>query len=294
MIEKYFAIEPERAHQLIDQAKAMQWSSCGHDRRAYLIGDYAVLSTEQMKLRNVTTRDDDLRYLNEIIEALLELHRDGVAVMPILGYCCDQESKDGTGFIIQRRARGQALYDDAILAKMQVWARKNPDSVYLQSDLSEAETVQYLLARSREIADIPQQHFDKLVSDMRRVLEKDILVDSFGKSNFFYDAAEGFQMIDLDAHNDAHYGLTEKPTDVELMTAICAFVPCLFAAGSRLFAGQALDEQALQSLSHTQQKQLAQANLAAFQRCIAALKNNAIADAALQRVLRMLKIYGAE
>lgn len=294
MIEKYFAIEPERAHRLIDQAKAMQWSSRGHDRRAYLIGDYAVLSTEQMKLRNVDTRDDDLRYWDEIIQALLELHRDGVAVMPVLGYCCDQESEDGTGFIIQRRARGKALYDDAILSKLQVWARENPDSVYLQSDRSEAEAAQYVLARSREIADIPQQHVDKLVSDLRRVLEKDILVDSFGKSNFFYDAAEGFQMIDLDAHNDAHYGLTEKPTDVELMTAICAFVPCLFAAGSRLFAGQALDEQALQSLSTIQQKQLAEANLAAFQRCIAALKNNGIADAALQRVLRMLKIYGAE
>ncbi len=122
MLAKYFSIELSQARQLIEQAKGMKWSQRGVDRHAYLIGDYAVLSTQRLKLRNVTTRDDQLTYLDELIESLLDLSRCGVSVVPILGYCYDPDSADGTGFLLEKRAKGQALFDDCILTKFQAWA----------------------------------------------------------------------------------------------------------------------------------------------------------------------------
>lgn len=294
MLEKYFGIAPSRARQLIEQAKGMKWSQRGVDRHAYLIGDYAVLSTQRLKLRNVTTRDDQLTYLDELIESLLDLSQRGVSVVPILGYCYDPDSADGTGFLLEKRARGQALFDDGILTKFQVWARKHPEDNYLPCDCSEEEARQYLLARTHEISCVPQKHFDQLVSDIRSVLQRDILIDCFGKSNFFYDTDAGFQLIDLDAHNDYRYGLTDKKPNLDQMTAICGLVPCLYATGTKLFSGHALDEQALLAFSSAQKSQLAQANSVIFEKCIAAFRQNNVAASVLDSVLRMVKIYGAE
>lgn len=293
-MEKYFAIDPSFARQLVSQAADMQWAKRGIDRRAYLMEDYAVLSTDRMKLRNVTTRDEDLRYLDEIIEALLHLHQRGVSVVPILGYCCEPDSADGKGFLIQKRAKGLELFDDAILARFQVWAQAHPESVYLHSSMSEADGIHYLLTRACEIASIPQAHFDKFVSDMIAILQQDILIDDFGKSNFFYDAELGFQFIDLDAHNDYRYGLAEKKPNIEETVSITGFVPCLYESGTKFFSAHALDKQALLALTPCQRSQLAEANSTTFQKCMTALKQNNISDSCLNQALPMMKFYGVK
>lgn len=294
MIEKYFAIDPSLAQRLVAQAARMQWAKRGIDRRAYLIDDYAVLATDRMKLRNVTTRDNDFHYLDAIIESLLRLHQCGVAVVPILGYCCEPDSADGTGFIIQKRAKGSELFDDAILARFQVWAQAQPENVYLHSSTSEIEGIHYLLTRASAIANIPQAHFNKFVSDMAAILQQDILIDDFGKSNFFYDTELGFQFIDLDAHNDYRYGLTDQAPNIEETLSISGFVPCLYASGTKYFSAHALDEQALLALTPRQQRQLADANSTTFQKCLAALKQNGISTPCLNKTLSMMKFYGVE
>lgn len=294
MNAKYFDIDPIYAQQLLNQAKETTWSKRGVDRHAYLIGDYAVLSTNRMKLRNVTTRDEDLSYFDEIIETLLNLFYHGVSVVPILAYCYDPTSVDGTGFIIQKRAKGLELFDDAVLAKFEAWAQPQPENVYLHCSLSEDQKIHYLLSRTQEISHIPQEHFDKFVNDMICILKHDILIDCNGKSNFFYDTDQGFQFIDLDTHNDYKYGLTDQKPDIEETVSICGFVPCLYASGTKLFSSSAMDEHALLALTPCQQNRLSECNNVIFQKCIAALRQNGISETVLNKSLSMLKVYGAE
>lgn len=294
MTEKYFDIDPLHARQLLEQAKKTKWSKRGIDRHAYLIGDYAVLSTNRIKLRNVTTRDDDLRYFDEIIETLLDLYHHGVSVAPILGYCYDANSVDGTGFIIQKRAKGLELFDDAVLARFEAWAQSQPEAIYLHSDMCDAEKIQYLVSRTQEISQVPQEHFDKFINDMICILQHDILIDCGGKSNFFYDTDQGFQFIDLDSHNDYRYALTDQKPDIEKTVSICGFVPCLYASGTKLFSSNAMDAQAMLALTPCQRNKLAEYNNVVFQKCLSALRQNGISESALNESLSMLKFYGAE
>ena len=117
MIEKYFYIDKQTAHALLEEVVHTKATKRGIDRHAFLLGDYAVLSTNRLKLRNVVTRDDSLKYLDEIIHTLYALQERGVAVIPVLGYCYDPGNRDGNGYIFQQRAKGEELYDDAVMTK---------------------------------------------------------------------------------------------------------------------------------------------------------------------------------
>lgn len=112
MEEKYFYIESEKARGLLSQITQMKAAKRGVDRHVFFIGEYAVLTASKIKLRNVTTRDDDLAYFDELIKTLMDLKKQGVAVVPILGYSVDPDSENGNGYIIQSRAKGEELYDE--------------------------------------------------------------------------------------------------------------------------------------------------------------------------------------
>lgn len=286
--EKYFCIEPEKARELLSQTKGMKPAKRGIDRRAYLIGDYAVLSTSRLKLRNVATRDDDLAYLDELIETLMRLREQGVAVVPILGYCFDPDSRDGAGYIFQPRAKGEELYDDAVLVKYYVWAQKKRGKVYLSSKTNAKE---YILSRTSFISKIPQEHFDKFISDMIVLADNDLLIDSTGKSNFFYDAAAGFQFIDIDSHTDYKYGLAAERIDGKEEAAYSGFAPCHLAAGTAAFAHIALDKKAISKLGDEALRQLAQDNRVIFEKCRTAMLHNGIPEEQLERSLAMLKFF---
>ena len=204
MKEKYFFIEPEKARELLSQAKKMKPAKHGIDSRVYLIGEYAVLTTSRIKLRNVATRDDNLAYFDELIETLMRLQEQGVGVVPILGYCYDPDSENGNGWIFQPRAKGEELYDDALMKK---------------------RSKKYMLARTNDIAQAPQAHYDKFIRDMLILFDHDILIDFHGKSNFFYDETAGFQFIDLDSHTDYKYGLAAQKHDAKQLACIYGFTP---------------------------------------------------------------------
>ena len=148
MKENFLYIEPEKARDLLTQTKEMKPAKRGIDSHVYLIDAYAVLTTSRIKLRNVATRDDDLAYFDELIHTLMRLREQGVAVVPILGYCYDPDSEDGTGYIFQPRAKGEELYDDAV-----VQAYKARKCAYLSSDIAPKP---YILARTHFISQAPQ------------------------------------------------------------------------------------------------------------------------------------------
>ncbi|MCL2300984.1 MAG: hypothetical protein FWC27_12650 [Firmicutes bacterium] len=274
MTEKYFYIEPEKARALLAQTQGMKAAKRGIDSHVYLIGEYAVLTTGRLKLRNVATRDDDLAYLDELIGTLMRLREQGVAVVPILGYCYDPDSEDGDGYIFQPRAKGEELYDDAVMQ-----AYKARKCAYLSSG---ADPKAYILTRTNQIAQAPQAHFDKFIRDMLGLLDHDILIDSNGKSNFFYDEKAGFQFIDLDSHMDYRYGLAERTYSSGEICAYDGFVPCHYA----------LDKKALKKLGKQELQQLARDNQVIFEKCKAAMLRGGITEAQLKKPLKTLKIFG--
>ena len=292
MIEKYFYMDRQTAQDLLDEIKYTEAAKRGIDRHAFLFGDYAVLSTCRLKLRNVVTRDDDLAYLDEIIYTLYKLRERGVAVVPILGYCYDPDSRDGNGYIFQQRAKGEELYDDAIMTKFHVWAQNKPEGVYLSTHLSYGEAANYLSVRTHTISQAPQEHFNQFIYDMLQILSEDILIDFNGQSNFFYDSA-GFQYIDLDTHNDYKYGLTPVKPDIKEITARCGFSPCHYAEGTDAFSHIALSEQAIRLLGSEQLRNLKMDNQIIFEKCKTALKDNGLPDDMINSSLKRLKIFGS-
>lgn len=288
MKEKLTLIDSATAHGLLDRVKDMTPGHRGIDRRAYLFDDYAVLSTSRLKLRNVDVRDDDLRYLDALIEQLADLRKSGINVVPVLGYCYEPASADGDGFLFMRRAKGAELYDDAIVCRYEAWTQ-DQDDVYLTGD---ADAAEYIVTRTREIARIPQEHFNKFISDIMTVLRNDILIDFQGKSNFFYDETEGFQFIDLDSHTDHYYGLTDEAVSAEAWTAVGGFVPCHFWAGTQFFAPTALDPKAVRRIGKPGLEQLAGDNLRIFDKCLQAMKANRIPEDVLRSVVQRIKVFG--
>ena len=292
LVERFKYIDPKLARQLLDSISKMEYSKNGIDRRAYLFDEYVLLTTNRLKLRNMSFLDEDLLYFEKIIDTLQELYISGVSVVPILGYCYDPMSANGDGFIFESRAKGEELYDDAILSRFQRWAQKDLDNVYLKSDVTNEEAVSYLLERTKIISQVPQVHFDKFVSDMIRILEKDILIDFNGQSNFFYVSETGFQFIDLDSHNDFVYGLTKEKIDIEKIVSVSAFVPCHYAENSQIRSNVALDSMAISCVCDEDQQDIKYNNLVIFKKCIKALENNAISKSVIEDVMNRLRVYG--
>ena len=292
LVERFKYIDPKLARRLLDSVSCMKCSKNGIDRKAYLFEEYVLLTTNRIKLRNMSFLDEDLVYFDKIIDTLQDLYVAGVSVVPILGYCYDPMSKNGDGFLFESRAKGEELYDDAILSRFQKWTQKDPENVYLKSNVTYEEAVSYLLERTKTISQIPQAHFDKFISDMIRILEKDILIDFNGQSNFFYDSDTGFHFIDLDSHNDYVYGLSEKRISIEEIVSVGAFVPCHFAENSKIRSNVALDPKAISGMCKKEMQDLKQYNLFIFEKCINALKNNAISLNVINGASNRLRVYG--
>lgn len=289
MKEKYVYIEPEKARELLFQTKALKATKHGIDSQVYLIDEYAVLTTSRLRLRNVATRDDDLAYFDELIGTLMRLREQGVSVVPILGYCYDPNSKDGNGYIFQPRAKGEELYDDDVMKCFYVWAQ----SKFKQRiSFKRIQAKEHLLSRTNFISRIPQNHFDKFISDIVVLSDCDVLIDFNGKSNFFYDAAAGFQFIDLDSHTDYKYGLAEQRTESAVFACTGGFAPCHFAVGTTAFSRIALDEKALSRMDATELQLLARGNRTIYEKCKTAMLHNGIPEELLNDSLKMLKIFG--
>lgn len=289
MKEKCFYIKPEKVKELLSQIKEMEAAKRGVDSHVYLIGEYAVLTTDRIKLRNVITRDDDLAYFDELIKTLKNLQEEGVAVVPILGYCFDPDSENGNGYIFQQRAKGEELYDDVVMKEYYVWAHNGPSSAFLSSNTDANE---YILFRTNLISKAPQKHFDKFISDILVLLDNDVLIDFNGKSNFFYDDTIGFQFIDIDSHTDYKYGLHEHKYDSKEICAYNGFVPCHFAVGTNVFKHLALGEKGISKLDDKELQQLAQDNRIIFEKCKTAMLNNGISEEQLNNSLEILRIFG--
>lgn len=283
MQEKYLYIEKEKARSLLQDIGDIKPERSGVNSKVWLTDGYAVLYSENLNVRNVTVPDSKLDFLEQLAVDLMELHRQGTGVIPILGFCCDDES--GRGYIFQPRAKGEELYHDRIMEKY-----------YLQGDRScqpgnRAEQ-EYILSRTHFISRIPQKHFDKLMEDIITLLDRDILIDFMGKSNFFYDSAAGFQFIDLNSHTDYRYGLTDSKPDSRLICAYNGFVPCHIGAGSEVMPNMILDENALTCLDSGEIESLKNDNRVIYEKCRTAMLHSGVSREQLDTATGLLKLFG--
>lgn len=291
MKEKYFYIKSEKAREILSQTKKMRPVKNGVDSHVYLIDEYAILTTSRIKLRNVETHDDDLAHFDELIETLMTLYKQGVKVVPILGYCYDPNSDEGDGYIFQMQAKGEELYDDAVMKEFYLWTHKYPEqSKHLSSD---ADPYEYIMSRTNYMSKVPQKHFDKFINDIIVLLDNDILIDFHGKSNFFYDSADGFQFIDLDSHTDYRYGLVKDKPDSKEMASRFGFIPCHFAIDPEVLPEIALDleERIILRLGDTNLQQLILDNKTIFEKCKTAMLNNGISAEQMNNSLKKFKPF---
>jgi hypothetical protein len=264
-IEKYFGIDCDTSQQMIEATKNMINEKRGdngfQNTKTFLFDEYAVLQTQNMNFRNVDTQDHDLKHLERLAVTLLDLKAQGVNVVPILAF----QSDDGNGYIIQPRARGAELYD---------------------RDKIEASDKEYVLERVKFISNAPQEHFDKFTEDALKIIDAGVIIDSAGKDNFFYDEAVGFQFIDLNAHFDYEYGLTDEKPQAKKLAFIKCFLPlshCPYPFVIMPKYGEMVSKLLFQ-LTDGEHASLKEHNKKIFEKCRTAAINNGISEEIIREI----------
>ena len=259
IIEKHFNIDPTLARELIDATTRMTNEKTGDNgfqaTKVFLFEEYAVLHMQNIDVRNVDTPDTDLRHLQRLADTLLHLHAQDVRVLPILSCTSD----GGSGYIIQQKAQGAELYDR---------------NLTFDKD--------YVLARVAALSNAPQAQYDKLIADIITITEAGVLIDFMGKDNFFYHETLGFQFIDLNAHHDYEYGLTDQKPSAPLLAVWNGFLPCYYDTAPHY---RDTVSTVLPALTATQRATLQAHNQRIFDKCKQALRHNHIPDAMINETI---------
>lgn len=250
--ESYFGIERDAAQQMIAETKNMANDQSGDNvfqsTKVFLFDEYAVLKMQNIIFRNVETKDPDLKHLERLSRTLLVLQAEGINVVPILAF----QSENGNGYIIQQRAKGAELYD--------------------RNKMSDKN---YILERVELLSNIPQEHFDKFVIDAIKIIDAGVLIDFVGKDSFFYHQNIGFQFIDLNAHFDYEYGLSDARPQVEQIVAWNCFLPCYFDTVPKY---RDTVSKILPELTDKERVLLRKHNKNIFKKCKNAMMKNGIAE----------------
>lgn len=285
MIEKYFFISTKEARRVLSVLKDLKPSKLRFKSYVYLFDEYAVSAVPKINYRASCVYDEDLEYLDELIMDLMDLNEFGVSVMPILGYCYN---KSGSGCVIRLRADGSEIYDDSIMKKCYVkknWFYYLPESGNFE---------EYIVSRTNYLSKVPQQHFDKFMSDIITLVDNNILLDFYRKSNFFYDEKYGFQFTYIDSYGSYQYGTAKASIDGRIACSYHGFVLCHCAEGSKIFSNLALDEQAISKIGDENLHNLIRDNLIIFEKCKIAMLNNGISHMQIDEALQSIKIYGLQ
>jgi hypothetical protein len=267
IIEKYFGIEREIVQQMIDETKTMTYDKTGdngfQNTKTFLFDEYAVLKSQNINVRNVDTQDTDLKHYESIANTLLDLHKQGVNVVPILAF---QVNDDGNGYIIQQRAKGTEVYDREKIRS----GDKN-----------------YILKRVELLSGAPQEHFDKFVADTIKIIDAGVIVDFVGKDNFIYHETIGFQFIDLNAHDDYEYGLSDEKSQGKRVALYCCFLPCYYVSCHRNSLPKYSDSVStiLPELTDNERDFLKKHNKNIFKKCKTAAINNGIPEEAISEMI---------
>jgi len=170
-------------------------NSCAtvHGRPACYVFDNIVL----LKYDNYRLVESDILQTMEKMEVA---QKSGASFASILEYCISSTDERGksTGYIMQERAEGSAVFDYTGESSLQN---------YRNAIISFAE--------------MPQTHFDKLVKDFIELERLGVSIDVGNSGNFFYDKEKGFTFIDLKGCQGQNY-LEDSDSRQALSQEICS------------------------------------------------------------------------
>ena len=108
------------------------------------------------------------------------------------------------------------------------------------------------------------------------------LIDFVGKDNFFYHKKIGFQFIDLNAHFDYEYGLSDIEPQADQIVAWNCFIPCHYdtTPGYRDTVSKILPE-----LTDKEWILLKKQNRIIFSKCKRAMIKNKIAEEMIREII---------
>ena len=259
MIEKYFGIDCKTSQQTINSTKNMISEKSGNNgfqnTKVFLFDEYAVLKMQNLNFRKSTIPDTDLKHLTRLSVTLLDLQAKGINVVPILAFLSD----DGNGYIIQPRAKGEEVYDR-----------------------DKANDKNYIMERVELLSNAPQEHFNKFVADTIEITDAGVIVDFAGKDNFFYHKTNGFQFIDLNAHYDYEYGLSDQRPLGKQVAAYGCFLPCYFDTVPQY---RDTVTKLLTELDDHERAVLSERNRKIFEKCKSAMMNNGISKETINGIL---------
>lgn len=130
---------------------------------------------------------------------------------------------ENENLIIVKKSGGSYEYDGALPFVMQdVQSERVPRvmEVFQKGDatykvMEKASGTQLDQLSAEQVADIPQEHYDQLIDDIRNLNDKGLQIDPSKTSNCFYNPDKGFIIIDLaDHYSERPY--TEKPNQIDV------------------------------------------------------------------------------
>ena len=183
MIELQYSYIPylsnETFDSLLEHIDAADFHKSGSNSKCAIIDKYAILKTT-----NIPGHDDSFI---QIIKTLHQLKNEDINVVPILGYGIEQTGtpfhngkRYDKGYIIQEKAPGKELLSPSELR-----------------DKTDDEKHDLIVDYLKVLKAIPQEHFDKWITDFKAITDEKVMIDPSKASNFFYDKKKGFSFIDL-------------------------------------------------------------------------------------------------
>ena len=268
MVDKYFYIDKALAEQLIEQANSGKYEKGGTNSRVAILGDYAILKTGNIEVKNTDLFDNQTIPFDKVVEKVHALADVGVSVVPIIGYCYNENALSNygsrtyaKGYIIQQRAKGSEL-----------WQRRLLPSVVDRTATSEQKA--YLIKRLEELASAPQSQYDKFISDLKAITDAGIKVDP-KKENFFYDAEFGFSFIDLNFFGEPLFERQSRtPHDNFIEYALVPY---------NVFANR------ITNFTRDEAQAVWRANTTILDKCVRALTNIGIDKADIDKVIAYRK-----
>lgn len=161
-------------NELIEVLDEQQIIGRGNNSKCFLIDDDSVVLVSNSSM-NVNQTYDYLIERTKLLEA------QGVNV----GRIKDYRYKDGKLYVLQTRVKAKDLYSDI---------RRNTTET-MKNFRTSYESLKIL-------SNAPQEHFDKYVSDLIKIIyEHGLWIDHRHSDNLMYDKETGFYFIDLSVSN---------------------------------------------------------------------------------------------
>lgn len=254
MLNRYLFIDQNAAENLIHQSYNYKPIKTEDSKtKAYYVKNYIVLHKTNIPVADSNTLPTE-EYYYDVMLKLMKLYENKVSVVPILGYTINENTIKtidkgsdvyASGYVILAKQRGDELYS----------YDKMPNPFSLESTNYDSKKTNYLFSRLKEISNIPQNHYDKYVSDFLKISKAGLKFDVYNQSNILYNKTSGFIFSNI------NHKLQKFKTESEFNKSFIRNV----------FAVCCINFDYSQALSATEKAELKELNTIVYGKCLSSL-----------------------